>query len=62
MKKVIDITQIQLAKRLGVHWVYLNAVLKGRVKASVLLALRIEKESGGKWKAVDLRPDIRPYL
>jgi DNA-binding transcriptional regulator YdaS (Cro superfamily) len=62
MKKIKPITQKELAAKLGVHHVYLNAVLRGKQRCAVMLALRIEKETYGKYKAEDLRPDIKEYL
>jgi len=61
MKKK-ETTQKDLANELGIHHVHLNGILKGRVQASVLLAMRIEKGSKGKYKAVDMRPDIKEFL
>jgi|GEM_PF-2553286 DNA-binding transcriptional regulator YdaS (Cro superfamily) len=54
--------QKKLAEELGVNHIHLNAVLNGRVKPSINLALEIEKASGGKYRAVDLRPDIQTIL
>ena len=62
MRKIKEITQRALAEKLGIHHVYLNAILRGKQRCAVLLALRIEKETFGKYKADDLRPDIKEYL
>lgn len=54
-----NVKQKELAERLGINHIHLNAVIKGRVKPSIDLAIRIEEKSHGQYKAVDLRPDIR---
>ncbi len=50
-------TQKELARRLGIHYKYLNRILNG-FRPSVDLAIRIEKESEGQYKAKQLRPDL----
>lgn len=62
LMKNTEFRQKDLAKKLGVNHIYLNAVIKGRVTPSIDLALRIEEETSGKYKAVDLRPDIQALL
>lgn len=57
-----DYKQKDLAERLGINHIYLNAVINGRVTPSINLALRIEEATSGKYKAVDLRPDIQTIL
>lgn len=54
--------QVELAKKIGVTAIYLNSILHGRRKPSIELALKIEKESGGKIKATDLRPGIKDIV
>lgn len=54
-----NIKQKELAKKLGINHIHLNAVIRGRVKPSIDLAFKIEEASNGKFKAIDLRPDIR---
>jgi transcriptional regulator with XRE-family HTH domain len=49
------------AKRLNIHPTYLDAILKGRQKPSIDLAIRIEKEYKGKVRAASLRPELRKY-
>jgi DNA-binding transcriptional regulator YdaS (Cro superfamily) len=63
MKKIQRfMSQRELATALGVNHIHLNGVLTGRIRPSVFLALRIEKETGGAIKATKLRPDIKKYL
>ena len=64
MKKRKAESQKDFAKRLGVHPVYLNAILsksdrKNKRLPSIELAIRIERESDGQYKATDLRPDLK---
>lgn len=54
--------QTELAKRLNITAIYLNAVLHGRRTPSIDLAIKIEKESGGKIRATDLRPGIKDIV
>ncbi len=51
-------TQVDFSAELEVHHVYLNAVIKGRRKASPLLARKMERISDGKIQAKSVRPDI----
>lgn len=59
MIKENSIIQKELAERLKIHPVSLNAILRGRSRASIVLALKIEDESGGIIKAEDLRPELK---
>lgn len=58
----IKVKQKELAKKLGINHIHLNAVVRGRVKPSIDLAFKIEEMSGGLYKAIDLRPDIQKIL
>lgn len=60
--KTNETTQKALARELCINHIHLNAVLRGRVKPSMKLAARIEHATGGKIKAVDLRPDIKDII
>ena len=53
-------TQKTLAKTLGVHHVYLNAVLKGRAVPSVSLARKLAKITGKPF--FELRPDLKKLV
>ena len=50
--------QTLTAKALGIEQPSVNAWLKGKTKMSINSALRAEKETLGKFKAVDLSPDF----
>ena len=53
-----NINQAELAKRINKSKTWLNMVSRGRVKATIPLALKIEEATDGEIKAVDLRPDL----
>lgn len=53
MKKK-PLTQRKIAEKIGVHFVYLNAILRGRVRPSPQIAMAIEKATKGKYDAYDL--------
>lgn len=59
MRDRTERTQVAVAKEIGITRYHLNAVLKGRVIPSVPLALKIEEITKGKYKAVDLRPELK---
>lgn len=50
----LKMKQVDLAKRLKVTAIHLNAVLRGRVRPSPQLALRIEEATGGAVSRMDL--------
>lgn len=50
--------QRELAHKVGVTPQHLNAVLKGRAKASAVLASRIQEATGGEVRREVLRPDV----
>ena len=52
----------QLAEACGRHPVYMSYVLNGHKQASISLAILIEQKSGGKIRAMDLRPELKPLL
>lgn len=54
--------QAELARKLNITPIYLNSILHKRRVPSIDLAIRIEKESGGKIKATDLRPGIKDIV
>lgn len=54
----MNMNQRELARRLGVNHVHLNAVLRGRKRPSPILARRIERETEGHIKAADLLPEV----
>jgi DNA-binding transcriptional regulator YdaS (Cro superfamily) len=62
MKKKRTGEQKKLAEAIGISPIYLNAVLRGRRGSSIPLALKIEELSKGKYKAVDLRPDLKDIV
>lgn len=47
MNKTKAITQRDIAKKVGSHPVYINAILRGRRHPSPKLALAIEEATGG---------------
>ena len=53
MKRKIT-NQRNLAKTVGVHYIHLNAVLRGRVRPSPSLALRIEEATDGQVTRMEL--------
>jgi DNA-binding transcriptional regulator YdaS (Cro superfamily) len=62
MKKKRTGEQKRLAEAVEVTPIYLNAILRNRRTASISLALKIEEKSNGKYKAVDLRPDLKSIV
>jgi DNA-binding transcriptional regulator YdaS (Cro superfamily) len=52
------IKQVELAKKLNITPAHLNSVFRGRLRPSILLALAIERETGGLIKAVSLRKEL----
>ena len=51
--------QTPTAKALGIEQPSVNAWVKGKAKMSINSALKTEKETFGKFKAVDLSPAFR---
>ncbi|MBF0345701.1 MAG: helix-turn-helix transcriptional regulator [Nitrospirae bacterium] len=53
-----DITLTELAKRLNISTPYLSQIMNNIRPPSLYVALALEKETEGKIKASDLRPEI----
>ena len=52
--KYIGCTQRDFSKKLGIHYMYLSAIIRGLRRPSPDLALKIEKATGGMVKKEDL--------
>ena len=63
-QKLVDFfgTQSATADALGIRQPSVNAWLSGKAKMSAKLALKAEKITDGKFKAVDLCPDLKDLL
>lgn len=51
------INQTQLAKDLGISRGYLNALIRGKLKCSLRLAVRIQEATEGRVKAIRIASD-----
>lgn len=52
-----NINQTHLARDLGISRGYLNALLRGKMRCSLKLAVRIQEATGGQVKAISLTAD-----
>ena len=63
-QKLVDFfgSQSATADALGIRQPSVNAWLSGKAKMSARLAIKAEKITNGKFKAVDLCPDLKGLL
>ncbi len=54
-------TQEQTANAIGIKQPSVNALVNGRAKMSPKVAIRAEKATKGKFKAVDLCPSLKEF-
>lgn len=58
----VELKQRELARRCKISETYMSQVLNGKAVPSLALAMKIQKQSGGKYRVVDLIPRLKEVV